>query len=190
MVGQAPLGAANYAGCTGPRTAAAQRLQRRPECCWAEGSALHRRPIGHQRTRRCCLPQGPNGKAQRPAARTGEKPRVIGFAWAGCADFTIRSAPWPFPWSGPLHARYARRFLPHALVNHAPTSSGRTLAMFRTLIISVSLSNSAQAKSLGHFDDEGLYVITLKKSGPRKVRQVGPASGVTTLDLSTVRTAP
>jgi hypothetical protein len=30
-----------------------------------------------------CLPQGPNGQVQRRAARTGEKPVVIGFAWAG-----------------------------------------------------------------------------------------------------------
>jgi hypothetical protein len=33
---------------------------------------------------RCCPPQGPNGKVQRRATRTGEKPVVIGFAWAGC----------------------------------------------------------------------------------------------------------
>src|SRR5258706_11352707 len=35
-------------------------------------------------SRGCCLPQGPNGKVQRRAARTGEKPVVIGFAGAGC----------------------------------------------------------------------------------------------------------
>jgi len=29
--------------------------------------------------RGCCLSQSPNGKVQRPAARTGEKPVVIGF---------------------------------------------------------------------------------------------------------------
>jgi hypothetical protein len=32
----------------------------------------------------CCLPQRPNGKVQRRAARTGEKPVVVGFAGAGC----------------------------------------------------------------------------------------------------------
>jgi hypothetical protein len=35
-------------------------------------------------SRKCCLRQSPNGKVQRRAARTGEKPVVVGFAWAGC----------------------------------------------------------------------------------------------------------
>jgi hypothetical protein len=37
-----------------------------------------------ERALNVCLPQSPKGKVQRRAAKTGEKPVVIGFAWAGC----------------------------------------------------------------------------------------------------------
>jgi hypothetical protein len=66
-----PLGAKGRGGALRPPPRNARRSARQP----LDGSGGFARS-----SRMCCLPQSPKRKVQRRAARTGEKPVVIGFA--------------------------------------------------------------------------------------------------------------